>query len=77
MSVAGLERIPGPVRRIVLFSIAGALVYVVLLAVGGVLFAPDVSSGSSYALASTVAAGFAAFYLVYLGGFRRLRDLLR
>ena len=77
MSTTALERVPGPVRRIVAFTLAGALVYVVLLALGRVLFAPAVASGSTYVLASTVAAGLAAFYLVYLGGFRRLRDVVR
>lgn len=77
MSPTALERVPGPVRRIVAFTLVGVLVYVVLLAIGRVLFALAVASGPTYALTSTLAAGFAAFYLVYLGGFRRLRDLAR
>ena len=77
MSTTVLERVPAPLRRIVAFILAGWLVYVVLLALGRVLFATAVASGSTYALTSTIAAGFAAFYLVYLGGFQRVCALVR
>lgn len=76
MRPAALERIPAPLRRVAAFTVAGAVVYVVLLAAGALLFPASASPGSGYALSATVAAGVAALYLVYLGGIARLRDLL-
>ena len=77
MSAAALERVPGPVRRVVVFTLVGVVVYAVLLAVGTLVLGPAAAPGSGYSLSATVAAGVAALYLVYLGGLARLRNLLR
>ena len=76
MSTSGLARIPGPIRRVVAFTLAALVVYGVLLAVGTLFLGPAAAPGSVYSLSATVAAGLAAMYLVYLGGFGRLRELL-
>ena len=73
---SAIERVPAPVRRVVAFTAVALFVYAVLLAVGTLFLGPAAAPGSVYSLSATVAAGVAALYLVYLGGFARLRDLL-
>lgn len=73
---SAIERVPAPVRRVVAFTVVALFVYGVLLAVGTLFLGPAAAPGSVYSLSATVAAGVAALYLVYLGGFARLRDLL-
>lgn len=77
MTAPASERVPPPIRRVVAFFVAGAVVYAVSLALGRLLFSPIVASGTAYGLSSIVAAAIAAFYLVYLDGFARLDALLR
>lgn len=72
-----LERIPAPVRRVAAFTLAALVVYAVLLGVGTLFLGSAAAPGSFYSLSATVAAAVAAMYLVYLGGFGRLRHLLR
>ena len=76
MSASALDRVPGPIRRVVAFTLVGALVYGLLLALGTLLPIPA-GPGTGYSISATVAAGIAALYLVYLGGFARLLGLLR
>ena len=72
-----LDRIPGPIRRVVAFTLVGALVYGILLVVGALLLPIPTGPGTGYSISATVAAGIAALYLVYLGGFARFLGLLR
>lgn len=77
MTPPALERVPAPVRRIVAFTLVAAVVYLVLLAAGALFLPSSSAPGSGYSLSATVAAAVAALYLVYLGGFARLHDVLR
>lgn len=77
MKSAAMDRVPAPVRRVAAFVVVGVVVYALFLVIGSLVFPPAVSAGPTYALSSTIAAGIAAFYLVYLRGFARIRDLLR
>lgn len=77
MSSAALDRVPAPVRRVVAFTLVAVVVYATLLAVGTLFLGSAAAPGSVYSISATVAAGVAAMYLVYLGGFARLRELQR
>jgi len=77
VSPGAFDGVPGPVRRVVGLTVAGAVVYAVLLGLGAVLFSPAAVADSNYRFTSVLAAALAAYYLVYSGGFARLRDLLR
>ncbi|HKJ60195.1 MAG TPA: hypothetical protein VKA37_13270 [Halobacteriales archaeon] len=77
MTSSALARIPAPVRRIVAFTLSAVVVYAILFAVGTLFLGPSAAPGSFYSISATMAAGVAALYLVYLGGFGRIRDLFR
>ena len=77
MSAGALDRVPAPVRRLVAYTVVAVVLYAVLLAIGALFFPDSAAPGGGYSISATVAAGVAALYLVYLGGFARLRNLLR
>lgn len=77
MTPPALERVPAPVRRIAAFTLVAGVVYLALLALGALLFPSSWAPGSGYSLSATFAAAVAALYLVYFGGFARLRDAMR
>lgn len=76
MRSAAWDRLPAPLRRVLAFTAVALVVYGFLLAAGSLLF-PSAAPGGDYALSATVAAGLAGLYLVYLGGFAKLRELVR
>lgn len=76
MSRDAVERIPGPLRRMLGFVVAGLVVYGLFVVAAALLYQSDAAMGTAYGLSSVLAAAIAAFYLVYLGGLSRLRDLL-
>ena len=73
---SALDRLGPSLRRIGLFVLVGVVVYVLFVAAARLLYPSTGAIGPTYALSSVVAGGIAAYYLVYLGGFARLRDLL-
>lgn len=71
-----LERIPAPLRRMLGFVIAGTAIYGLFVLAATALYPSGAAIGTAYGLSAVLSAAIAAFYLVYLGGFARLRDLL-
>lgn len=71
------ERIPEPLRRMLGFLVVGVTVYGLFVLAATALYPSNASIGTAYGLTSVVSAAIAAFYLVYLGGYTRLHDLLR
>lgn len=73
---SGLERVPAPLRRMAGLLVAGFAAYGLLVGAGTVLLPPAVTGGSTFRFWATVGAAGTAYFLVYHGGYARIRDRL-